>query len=52
MFVSLFPNWTGQTQPRVVVIERNRLRPSTDTPIRSAGKVVMSHLEWQRADER
>ena len=48
MFVSLFPNWTGQTQPRVVGIEGDRLRLSTTAPILSA-KVVMSHLQWQRA---
>jgi hypothetical protein len=49
MFVSLFPNGTGQTQPRVVEIEEDRLRLSTESAIRSAGKVVMSYLEWQRA---
>ncbi len=25
MFISLFPNWTGQTQPRVVRMEGDRL---------------------------
>jgi hypothetical protein len=49
MFLSLFPNWTGQTQPRVVKIEGDKLFLSTESPIKSGGKIVMSHLEWQRA---
>jgi hypothetical protein len=49
MFVSLFPNWTGQTQPRVVKIEGDRLFLSTESPIKSGGKIVMSRLQWQRA---
>jgi hypothetical protein len=49
MFVSLFPNWTGQTQPRVVKIEGDKLFLSTESPIKSGGKIVMSYLEWQRA---
>jgi hypothetical protein len=51
MFVSLFPNWTGQTQPRVVQIDGDRLRLSTEAPARSGGKVVMSYLEWKRAGD-
>jgi hypothetical protein len=49
MFVSLFPNWLGQTQPRVVKIEGDILRLSTATPIMSGGKKVNSHLVWRRA---
>jgi hypothetical protein len=49
MFVSLFPNWTGQTQPRVVKIDGDRLFLSTESPIESGGKIVMSQLEWRRA---
>ena len=49
MFVSLFPNWTGQTQPRVVKIEGDKLFLSTESPIKSGGKIVMSRLQWQRA---
>ena len=51
MFVSLFPNWTGQTQPRVVRIDGDTLHLSTEAPIRPAGKAVMSHLQWSRASE-
>lgn len=49
MFVSLFPNWTGQTQPRVVRIEGTALHLSTAAPIHSGGKLVHSHLRWERA---
>lgn len=50
MFVSLFPNWTGQTQPRVVKIEGDLLHLSTASPIVSGGKTVNSFLTWQRAE--
>jgi hypothetical protein len=50
MFVSLFPNWLGQTQPRVVRIEGDMLHLSSAAPITSAGKKTMSHLAWKRAD--
>ena len=49
MFVSLFPNWTGQTQPRVVKIEGDFLHLSTATPIVSGGRTVNSYLTWKRA---
>lgn len=50
MFISLFPNWIGQTQPRVVRIEGDRLFLSSASPISSRGKTVISYLQWQRAD--
>lgn len=49
MFISLFPNWIGQTQPRVVRIEGDQLFLST-APISSSGQIVNSHLVWRRAD--
>lgn len=49
MFVSLFPNWTGQTQPRVVKIEGDTLHLSTASPIESGGNTVNSYLQWKRA---
>ena len=49
MFVSLFPNWTGQTQQRVVTIEGDELHLSSASPIQSGGKTVTSHLKWKRA---
>lgn len=50
MFVSMFPNWNGQTQPRVVKIEGETLHLSTAAPIKTSGKVVNSYLKWKRAD--
>jgi hypothetical protein len=50
MFVSLFPNWLGQTQPRVVKIEGDMLHLSTAAPIKSGGKETNSYLTWKRAD--
>lgn len=49
MFVSLFPNWVGQTQPRDVKIDGDILYLSTESPIKSGGKMVMSYLQWRRA---
>jgi len=48
MFISLFPNWIGQTQPRVVRIEGDQLLLSTASSISSGGKTVNSHLAWRR----
>ena len=50
MFVSLFPNWRGQTQPRLVKIEGDMLHLSTATPIISGGKETNSYLTWKRAE--
>ncbi len=49
MFISLFPNWIGQTQPRVVRIEGDFLNLSSESPIQSGGKTVNSYLQWKRA---
>ena len=50
MFVSLFPNWLGQTQPRVVKVEGDMLHLGSEKPIRSGGKETMSYLAWRRAE--
>lgn len=50
MFVSLFPNWTGQTQPRAVHLDGDHLKLATVAPIKSAGRNVHSHLTWRRAE--
>ena len=49
MFISLFPNWIGQTQPRIVNLEGDELHLSSASPIHSGGKTVMSYLKWKRA---
>ena len=49
MCVSLFPNWTGQTQERNVKIENGILKLSSAKPLRSKGKMVRNYLEWVKA---
>jgi hypothetical protein len=44
MFVSLFPNWTVQTQLPAVRIEGDTLHLRTASPIRSSGKAMMFYL--------
>jgi hypothetical protein len=50
MFISLFPDWTGQTQPRRVSLEGDRLELGTVSPIQSSGRTVNSALVWRRAE--
>jgi hypothetical protein len=45
---SLFPNWTGGTQERIVTLEGDTLRISTP-PLLVKGKVQTAHLVWKRA---
>lgn len=49
MYVSLFPGWVGQTQPRAVDIDGECLHLSTPSPLLSRGKLVMTHIRWRRA---
>jgi hypothetical protein len=51
MFVSLFPNWIGQTQQRIVHIDGDVLQLGNATPLHSGGKLVNSHLHWKRANK-
>ena len=48
VFVSVFPNWIGQTQQRVVRIEGDTLHLSTTSPIQAGGQAVNAYLQWQR----
>lgn len=50
LFVSLFPNWLGQTQPRVAKTEGDMRHLSSATPIMSGVKRTMSYLSWHRAE--
>ncbi len=38
------------TQPRVVEIEGDTLKPSTEKPIKSGGKRTMAYPPWKRAE--
>ena len=46
--LSLFPNWTGVTQERIVNLNGDTLRISTP-PLLIKGKVQTAHLVWKRA---
>jgi hypothetical protein len=46
--LSLFPNWTGMTQERVISLNGDTLRISTP-PLLIKGKEQISHLVWKRA---
>ena len=46
--VSLFPNWTGVTQERIVSLQGDTLRISTP-PLLIKGKVQTAHLVWKKA---
>ena len=48
MFISLFPNWIGQKQPRVVRVDRDFLTITTEKPVESLGKMVQPELRWKR----
>lgn len=45
--VSLFPNWVGVEQERLVELKENRLTLST-RPILLGGKLQSAHLIWER----
>jgi hypothetical protein len=45
---SLFPNWTGVTQERIVSLTGDTLRLSTP-PLLIKGKMQTAHLVWKRA---
>ena len=50
MAVSLFPNWFGQRQVRLVQVTGEYLQLSTDGPQRFNGALKIATLTWQRAD--
>src|SRR5271155_3010992 len=49
MFICLYPNWIGQTQPRAVKIDGDDLCLSSSAPYELDGKMVNVHLRWKRA---
>jgi len=48
MYVSLFPNWTGQTQSRIVHFADGLLHLESGTPFISNGMMVTHKLTWKR----
>lgn len=51
MFVSILPNWIGQTQPRLVRIEGDDLYISSVSPFHLGGRTVNAQLHWRRASQ-
>jgi Lipocalin-like domain len=49
MFVSLFPNWRGQRQVRIVKLDHNELTLSTDQPFMFNGSLKVATITWRRA---
>jgi hypothetical protein len=50
MAVSLFPNWVGQQQVRLVQLDGEHLQLSTDGPLRLNGVLKTVTLRWRRAE--
>ena len=51
MYVSLFPNWTGQTQSRIVYFREGLLHLESGTPFISNGVKVTHKLTWKRVGQ-
>ncbi|AHI65914.1 lipocalin-like domain-containing protein [Burkholderia thailandensis] len=49
MAVSLFPNWLGRIQTRIVELTGDALHLGTPTPLRLNGALKHARLVWRRA---
>ena len=50
MFVSLFPNWKGQRQARIVKLDEKELHLSPNRPLMFNGSLKMATIIWRRAN--
>jgi Lipocalin-like domain len=50
MFVSLFPNWKGQRQARIVKLDEKELHLSPNRPLMFHGGLKMATIIWRRAN--
>jgi Lipocalin-like domain len=50
MFVSLFPNWKGQRQTRIVKLDEKELHLSPNRPLMFNGSLKMATIIWRRAN--
>lgn len=48
MYISLFPNWTGQTQNRIVHFKDGFLHLESEKPFNSNCQLVIHKLTWKR----
>jgi hypothetical protein len=49
MFVSWFPNWRGQRQVRIVGLDHDELKLSTQEPYLFNGTLKTATITWRRA---
>jgi hypothetical protein len=49
MFVSLFPHWQGQRQVRILALDDNELKLSSDKPYLFNGSLKAATITWRRA---
>jgi hypothetical protein len=50
MFVSLFPNWKGRRQARIVKLDEKELHLSPSRPLMFNGSLKMPTITWRRAN--
>ena len=50
MFVSLFPNWKGQRQARIVKLDEKELHLSPNCPLMFNGSLKTATIIWRRAN--
>lgn len=48
LYVSLFPNWTGQTQNRKVLFKDGLLHLESEKPFMNNSRMVIHKLTWKR----
>lgn len=51
MYVSLFPNWTGKTQNRIVRVQDGILHLESGKAFVSNGRKVIHKLIWKKAEQ-
>ena len=49
MYVSLFPNWKGQRQVRIVRLDADEVQLSTGEPTLFDGSLKTATITWLRA---
>ncbi|TDO19760.1 lipocalin-like domain-containing protein [Pedobacter duraquae] len=50
MYISLFPNWTGQTQKRIVVFKDGFLHLESHEPFTTNSRLVTHKLTWKKIE--
>jgi len=51
MYVSLFPDWTGETQSRLVHFSDGLLHLESGQPFIANGRLVIHRLTWKRVEQ-